>query len=173
MSYSPSYGLNQLVWLAYGVSPSDDPGVRRSPKDTEKTILLADLGPDIANRDLPEDEEERREIIERSRDAGRLVPHDGFRIGVVRPPPPWLTTRHNSRINLMAMGGNTSQRHDVRKMIQQIPESYYDDCATGDCTFCNVFRATHYDFSSSKLFWWTGRYYDDSPSLPGGHDGQD
>lgn len=170
VSYSPSYGLNQLVWLEYGTSPSDDPGIRRAPKDTEKTILLADLGPDVPDRDLPGEEKARRERIENARDAGRLVPDDGFRIGVVQPPSPWLTTRHNARTNLMAMGGNTSQQHDVRKLIQRIPESFYDDCATGDCTFCNVFRSPHYDFSSSKLFFWTGRYYDNPPAAATGND---
>ncbi len=47
-----------------------------------------------------------------------------------------------------------------------LPDDYYDDCATGECTFCNVFRAPHYDFSKSNLHWWTGLYYAPDPPSP-------
>ena len=158
IAYAPSYGLNQLTWREYAVAPSDDSGIRRKPSEPARTILLADLGPDFAERDLPKEESARRRVLEAARDAGRLVADDGFRIGLVAPPPPWLTPRHGRVINLMAMGGNVSKSHDATKLMSGVPESYYDDCATGNCTFCNVFRAPHYDFSSSKLYWWTGPY---------------
>ena len=93
-----------------------------------------------------------------------IVERDGFRIGVVRPPGSWLTTRHNQFSNLMAMDGHTSIRHSVKKLVTTVPEPYYDDCATGECTFCNIFRAPHYDFSASELFWWTGRYEQAPPA---------
>ena len=156
----PSYGLNQLTWREYGVAPSDDAGLLRKPTEPNKTILLADMGPDIPSGELPKNETEQRRIIERVRDGGRLVPDDGFRFGAVRPPASWLTARHGRTINLIAQGGNAvAARHDVSEMIDGTPADYYDDCATGRCTFCNVFRAPHYDFSKSGLHWWTGPYY--------------
>lgn len=157
----PSYGLNQLFWREYDVAPSDDVvGVLRKPSEPSKTILLADLGPDIPGGELPKNEAEQRRIIERARDAGRLVPDDGFRLGAVRPPASWLTARHGRTINLIAQGGNAvAAGHDVSEMMDSVPAEYYDDCATKDCTFCNRFRAPHYDFSKSDLYWWTGPYY--------------
>lgn len=168
---APSYGLNQLTWREHDVAPSDDPGIKREPAFPARTILLADLGPDIPEGDLPKDEVERRRILELARDAGRLVADDGFRLGAVRSPGSWLTARHGRTINLMAMGGNVSvgKSHDVSKMMTELPEKYYDDCATGpgECTFCNVFHAAHYDFSGSGLYWWTGQY--ESHSLNPAH----
>lgn len=155
---APSYGLNQLTWRDYDLAPTDDPGVRRDPASPVRTILVADMGPDIPQKQLPENENDRRAVLESLRDAGRLVADDGFRVGVVRPPGSWLTPRHGPAINLMAMDGNVMRTHDVRRMVAQPPGAYYDDCATKDCTFCNVFRTAHYDFSSSKLHWWTGAY---------------
>ncbi len=156
----PSYGLNQLIWREYGVAPSDDVGLSRKTGKPSETILLADMGPDIPDRELPKNEAEQRRIIERARDAGRLVPDDGFRFGAVRPPASWLTARHGRTINLIAQGGNAvAAGHDVSEMMDGVPADYYDDCATGTCTFCNVFRAPHYDFSESDLYWWTGPYY--------------
>ncbi len=158
ISYAPSYGLNQLAWREYAVAPSDDPGIRRAPSRPERTIMLADLGPDLAEGDLPKNESERRKVLAQARDAGRLVADDGFRLGVVNPPGSWLAARHGRSINLMAMGGHVSKSHDVTDLMATVPETYYDDCATGNCTFCNVFRAPHYDFSTSDLYWWTGPY---------------
>lgn len=156
----PSYGLNQLIWREYGVAPSDDVGLSRKTSNPSETILLADMGPDIPDRELPKNEAEQRRIIERARDAGRLVPDDGFRFGAVRPPASWLTARHGRTMNLIAQSGNADAAgHGVSEMMDGVPADYYDDCATGTCTFCNVFRAPHYDFSESDLYWWTGPYY--------------
>jgi len=155
----PSYGLNQLTWREYGVAPSDDVGLPRKPSERSETILLADMGPDIPSRDLPKNEAEQRRIIERARDAGRLVPDDGFRFGAVRPPGSWLTDRHGRTINLIAWDGHAVAAQNVGELMAGVPAVYYDDCATGTCTFCNVFRAPHYDFSKSDLYWWTGPYY--------------
>ncbi len=155
----PSYGLNQLFWREYGVAPSDDVGLLRKPSEPSKTILLADMGPDIPSGELPKNETEQRRIIEQARDGGRLVPDDGFRFGAVRPPASWLTARHGRTINLMARDGHAVAAQNVGELMVGVPAVYYDDCATGDCTFCNVFRAPHYDFSTSELYWWTGPYY--------------
>ena len=120
--------------------------------------MLADLGPDLAESELPKAEDRRRQIMELVRDAGRLVADDGFRIGVVDSPGSWLTARHGRSINLMAWGGNVLKSHEVSELMAGVPEIYYDDCATGNCTFCNVFRDAHYDFSKADLYWWTGPY---------------
>jgi len=155
----PSYGLNQLTWREYGVAPSDDAGLLRKPSEPSETILLADLGPDIPSGDLPKNEAEQRRIVERARDGGRLVPDDGFRFGAVRPPGSWLTARHGRTINLMAWDGHAVAAQNVAELMAGVPAVYYDDCATEGCTFCMVFRAPHYDFSTSKMYWWTGLYY--------------
>ena len=158
IAHAPSYGLNQLTWREQGVSPSDDPGIKREPTLPARTIMLADLGPDLPEGDLPKQEAQRRKILELVRDAGRLVADDGFRMGVVNPPGSWLTARHGRTINLMAMGGNVMRSHEVTELMGSVPENYYDDCATGNCTFCNVFHVVHYDFSKAGLYWWTGPY---------------
>ncbi len=170
----PSYGLNQLTWREYGVVPSDDVGLLRKPSKPNETILLADMGPDIPGGELPKNEAEQRRIIERARDGGRLVPDDGFRFGAVHPPASWLTARHGRTINLIAQGGNAvAAGHDVGRMMDDVPADYYDDCATGTCTFCNVFRAPHYDFSRSDLYWWTGPYYAVPAPLPSAQENED
>ncbi|MCG3138236.1 MAG: hypothetical protein HJJLKODD_02097 [Phycisphaerae bacterium] len=159
ISHAPSFGLNQLTWREYGVPLALDPGERRQPSRKSNTILLADLGPDLLRSELPENELDRWERLREVRDAGRLVADDGFRIGQVFPTRTWLTPRHHGAINLLAMGGHIQATHQTSNMVIRWPEKYYDDCATGDCTFCNVFRAPHYDFSASALYWWSGPYY--------------
>lgn len=158
VTLGPSYGLNQLTWRDYDIAPSDSSGINRSPSRTEQTILLADLGPDLEMNELPRDESNRRGWLELHRDAGRLPASDDFRTGMVSPARSWLTARHRRSINLIAIGGSLVKLHNVEEMLKRLPESYYDDCATGDCTFCNVFKSPHYDFSASSLYWWTGPY---------------
>ncbi len=158
IAHAPSYGLNQLTWRAYQGPPGVVFRAQPMPDRPTSTILIADLGPDIPSTELPPHEEDRRAFIELARDCGRLVADDGFRVGVIRPPRSWLTGRHGGALNLMTMGGNVVRAHRVSHMMTQIPEVYYDDCATKDCTYCNVFKAAHYDFSASELFWWTGPY---------------
>jgi hypothetical protein len=166
----PSYGLNELTWREYGVSASDDPGIRRTPSRQDTTILLADRGPDLGLTELPKEERERRQVIEFARDAGRLPAGDDFRIGTGRVPRSWLGARHANNINVVAMVGSaTPVSFDATALASSPPEPYYDDCATGTgrgfCTFCNVFRAPHYDFSSSQLYFWTGPYYEPTGPL--------
>lgn len=158
VSHAPSYGLNQMTWREYGVAPSDDTGMARDPSHPDRTIMLADLGPDYAESELPEGEGAKRALLERARDSGRLVPDDGFRVGVVNPTASWLVPRHGRSINLIAMDGHVGKTHDVSELVAAVPEIYYDDCAMGNCTFCNHFRALHYDFSGVDLYWWTGPY---------------
>ncbi len=169
VAYAPSYGLNELTWREYGVAPSDDPGLRRVPVDTHKTILLADRGPDYPISDLPSQGSTRRQVLELARDAGRLPADDDFRLGVAQPPRNWLTGRHRRSINLMTMMGSKEYTQPTGRLAGRPPEPYYDDCATENCTFCNVFKAAHYDFSSKGLFFWTGPYYapDTAAMLPG------
>jgi len=158
VSHAPSYGLNQMTWREYGVAPSDDTGRVRNPSHPDRTIMLADLGPDYAESELPKAESAKQALLERARDAGRLVPDDGFRVGMVNPTASWLVPRHGRSINLMAMGGYVGRTHDVSELVASVPQVYYDDCAMGNCTFCNRFRALHYDFSGVDLYWWTGPY---------------
>jgi type II secretory pathway pseudopilin PulG len=160
VAHAPSYGLNELTWRTYGLASSDDPGLRCPPaqKDSpSRIILLADRGPDYRSDELPEDFALRRQMLERSRSAGRLPADDDFRVGMVEPQPTWLVPRHGGDINLISRGG-TTRSHAVQAMAAALPAAYYDDCFLGGCTFCSVFKAPHYDFSSSNLYFWHGPY---------------
>ncbi len=168
VTVAPSYGLNLLTWRDYYCSPTDHPEFRRQPSRPECTILLADRGPDLDPNRFSETSSPRQETIARFRDNGTLPAADGFRMGMVTSPPSWLSGRHNGCINLMTIGGSATVQHDVRKIAGRSVEPYYDDCAAGNCTFCNVFKAAHYDFSASQLYWWTGPY----PRSPNASNGE-
>lgn len=154
---APSYGMNQLTWRRYDTAPGDDDGMKRKPSRPERTLLLADKGPDYRLEELPAEDRDKRAFLELARDAGRLPADDGFRIGVVEPPRAWLPMRHGDSVHLSVMAGAVTTSHPAGRWQTQPLAKYYDDCATGDCTFCNVWAAPHYDFSASRIYWWTGR----------------
>jgi hypothetical protein len=66
-------------------------------------------------------------------------------------------------INFIAMDGSVHRARTV-EMLQDVKlhriRAKYDDCARGDCYFCNYHDgsdATHYNFAPAKLWWWTGK----------------
>jgi hypothetical protein len=42
--------------------------------------------------------------------------------------------------------------------LMSVPvEAFYDKCAAGDCTFCNILQEEHYSFAHAYTYWWTGQ----------------
>ncbi|MFQ5806947.1 MAG: hypothetical protein ACE5I3_10910 [Phycisphaerae bacterium] len=99
------------------------------------------------------------------RDSGRMVWDDGDRPWYQNKPT-WLTARHFGSINIAAMDLSV-KRVPTLKVLESPIEAVYEtghplgDCKGGHCYFCNYHSggdATHYNFSLSKLYWWTGPY---------------
>lgn len=125
-----------------------------APRRPEQTILLAELGPDHVDGLFGN--------MHVWRDGGRIVWDDGRRSWYAGPT--WLTARHAGSMSVLAMAGNAVSCRTIDVFDQRIARSY-DDCYAGGCTLCFDDRdnsqrywrnVPHYNFSGSKLFWWTG-----------------
>lgn len=129
-----------------------------SPSRPEETILMAEVGPDDEIRLIPNYSGGGATPW---RDAGRMVWHDGIR-SWDRWRPTWLTTRHMGAINMAAMDLSVKRVPTMRVLELPLEQQYtvghpLGDCKGGDCYWCNYEADDHYNFSLSKLYWWTGR----------------
>lgn len=159
---SSGYGMNYL--LRHFGEPKSFNLEYYSPKRLMNTILLAEVGPDDRLENVPLGTNGGGQPW---RDGGRIVWDDGARGWFSGPT--WLTTRHYGGINVAAMDLSV-RRADTARILREMKHptdggkkgfrTSYPDCARGDCYFCNhhpYSDATHYNFSGSKLWWWTGR----------------
>lgn len=130
------------------------------PQYPERTILLADVGPDHADPMY-----QRRFAW---RDAGRIVWDDGIRAWYQGPT--WLTARHAGSISVLTYAGTAVSARTLEMLHSPILTSY-DDCYAGACTFCLDDRddrqpywrgVPHYSFAASNLYWWTGHMVPDA-----------
>jgi prepilin-type N-terminal cleavage/methylation domain-containing protein len=151
---SCGYGLNYL--LRHMGEPKSFNIERYGPKRPMNTILLAEVGPDHRLDDMPTGVNGTSQPW---RDGGRIVWDDGARPWYSGPT--WLTTRHYGGINMSTMDGAVQRVRTVEVLRERI-RPFYDNCARGDCLFCNYpgwSNIPHYNFAHAKLWWWTG----DSP----------
>jgi hypothetical protein len=97
------------------------------------------------------------------RSLGRLPWDDSFDAGSPTPTVPWLTARHFGGINAVTMGGNVRRvRTDL--MLHVTIQSFYPDCAGGECPLCLDMQTPHYSFAHAQTFWWTGVVPQPSPN---------
>lgn len=145
-----SYGLNDFIVS----SPKSVLAnlARFSPRRPDETILVADMGPDqMSTASTP------GQYAMPVRNYGRLSIDDAYRPG--NPPGttnrPWLTGRHNGRINVLSLPGNV-RSVDVEPVLLREIRSYYEGCARQYCTICVEMDLPHYSFAEAHAFWWTG-----------------
>jgi prepilin-type N-terminal cleavage/methylation domain-containing protein len=160
---SCGYGLNYV--LRHFGEPWSFNIERYPPLRPESTILLAEVGPD---------EDPVREGFyvpgpntgpagRPWRDGGRLIWDDGERPWYQGYT--WLTARHRGGINLTALDGSAKWAETLQLVNLHRGtglEAWYENCASGGCTFCNPggIEDYHYDFSPVGLYWWTGEIPD-------------
>jgi prepilin-type N-terminal cleavage/methylation domain-containing protein len=144
-----SYGLSDFIQSSpEGYLAHID---RYQPKRPLDTILLADVGPDVITS-VPGDASPSAMA---HRSLGRLPWDDSFYAGSPAATVPWLTSRHFGGINTITLGGNVRRvRTDV--MMHHVIESFYPDCAGGECPLCLEMQLPHYSFAHAHTFWWTG-----------------
>ena len=143
-----SYGISSFITTAGGGVLADTD--RRRPTRPLDTILVADIGPDRAAGRA-----QVAGVIGPIRNAGLLRWDDGFNPHTGRKRRPWLTQRHTIGVNVLTLAGGVREARTADLMRKSL-DKYYEDCAAGGCTFCNVFRVPHYSFAQDHLYWWTG-----------------
>jgi prepilin-type N-terminal cleavage/methylation domain-containing protein len=160
---SCGYGMNYL--LRHFAEPHSFNIESYPPTRPEQTILLAEIGPDDEIRLMGLHEGMGSGGGTPWRDGGRLVWDDGARAWY-QDKPTWLTARHLGGINMGAMDMSV-KRVPTLDVLESPIQMVYDfghplgNCKLGDCYFCNYYSAsdgTHYNFSRSNLYWWTGPY---------------
>ncbi len=145
----PSYGINSFIMLSGGGYLADLD--RHEPTRPSNTLLLADAGPDHPSgtqedghgRDGP-----NRNVSLRSVD-------DGFDPFSQQPINPWITGRHERKINALTLDGHV-QEVRTWEIMQSPIQSHYENCDAGGCTLCRYLDVDHYSFARDRLFWWTG-----------------
>jgi prepilin-type N-terminal cleavage/methylation domain-containing protein len=162
---SCSYALNYV--LRHFAEPYSFNIEAFPPTRPAYTILMTEVGPDDQ---IVYDGTYGAGLAAPWRDAGRMVWDDGARPWYINKPT-WLTARHLGAINMAAMDLSVKRVPTLEILRQPILAEYgpghaLGDCKGGDCYFCNYHPhsdATHYNFSSALLWWWTGEY----PRYPG------
>lgn len=177
---SCGYGLSYL--LRNNVDNIDG---KMGPKWLDRTILLAEVGPDNDLRpgDLgqyyvngPTGGSTATVAAMPWRDGGRLLWDDAKSRGWFDGPT-WLTARHRGYIHVAAMDGAVKRARTREMMKQRILGMYrgqadgiggkYPDCygrstasgrVTYVCPLCHSSASdmTHYSFARDNLWWWTG-----------------
>lgn len=143
-----SYGLNAFIMMAGdGVVANLD---HHQPSRPGDTILLADIGPDLASFGS-----QVAGLVGPARNHSLLTWDDGFDPFSGQTVQPWLTQRHEDGIHVLTVAGGVRKARTADVMRSPV-RRHYSDCAAGGCTFCREFRAFHYSFASSHLYWWTG-----------------
>jgi type II secretory pathway pseudopilin PulG len=148
MAEFASYGINSFIMLAGGGKLADLD--RNSPTRPADTILVADSGPDAQfahGEGLGEDGPSRNQSL--------LTWDDGYDPLKQKPTHPWITIRHGNKINGLTLTGGVREIRTSELLSGRI-RPYYDNCAAGGCTLCNVLDVPHYSFARDQLFWWTG-----------------
>jgi hypothetical protein len=143
-----SYGANSFAMTVVNGGALDPD--RRRPSRPADTILAADMGPDQVDRTSTKIDDGPK------RNASMLTWDDGY--DPYRPAhktTPWVTMRHKHGINMLTIAGNVRDV-DTSSVIRAPITSYYQSCAAGGCTFCNLYQISHYSFASERLYWWTG-----------------
>ena len=168
---SCGYGVNYVLRHFGGGNPRSFNIEKFPPTRPEETILMAEVGPDDEIRLMGLQGGVRSGGGTPWRDGGRLVWDDGAR-DWYQDKPTWLTARHLGGINMGAMDMSVKRVPTLQVLEAGPPLPFYDttsalgDCSGGDCYFCNYHQwgdGTHYNFSRSKLYWWTGP----KPHYPG------
>ena len=158
---SCGYGMNYV--LRHFAEPHSFNIERYPPTRLEETILLAEVGPDDEMRLMGLQGGIGSGGGTPWRDGGRLVWDDGARPWYQNKPT-WLTARHLGSTVMAAMDMSVKLVPSL-DVLQAPIEGVYEaghplgNCKMGDCYFCNYHGyddATHYNFSRSKLYWWTG-----------------
>ncbi|MFQ5412954.1 MAG: type II secretion system protein [Phycisphaerae bacterium] len=145
-----SYGINSFMMTAGdGFLANLDRHRSRRPLDT---ILLADIGPDVA---VPGGGGGDGVLEGPPRNGSLLLWDDSFDPYTEESGVPWLTARHGVGINVLTIGGDVRSA-ETRRTMQAPLQSYYPDGAAGGCTLCNFLDLPHYSFASDRLYWWTG-----------------
>lgn len=135
---------------------------RYAPRYPDKTILLADVGPDdqlvLEHLDACLDP---GGVGQPWRDGGRIIWDDGVR-GWYQGPT-WLTMRHLGKINMTTMDGAV---HAVptAKQLREGPKARDDMCLSmvwpmsANNYLCHLCydQEPHYVFAEQGLWWWTG-----------------
>ena len=167
---SCGYGVNYVLRHFGGGNPRSFNIEKFPPTRPEETILMAEVGPDDEIQWMGLQGGVRSGGGTPWRDGGRLVWDDGARYWY-QDKPTWLTARHMGGINIGAMDMSV-KRVPTLQVLESPIELVYElghplgDCKSGDCYFCNYHQwsdGTHYNFSRSKLYWWTGP----KPHYPG------
>ena len=144
-----SYGVSEFLLASPGGYLANESHRPRRPQDT---LLLADMGPDAGWRydgsPLPMTPDAKWH-------QARLNWSDGFDHGTANPRYSWLTERHTTGINALTLGSSVRSIRTTEAMTRPI-QSYYDECAAGDCVFCRELDVAHYSFYQARTYWWTG-----------------
>ncbi len=156
---SCGYGLN------YALAHLTDGNLQAHPPLWgDRTILLADIGPDgpLELEALPFSNDSS--LGQPWRDGGRMIWDDGNNRGWFTGPT-WLTTRHGKGINMAALDGSVRPARTLEVLARPIAKRY-NNCYRIDagpprtyvCHLCNLYTSDlyHYDFSDSSFWWWTG-----------------
>ena len=143
-----SYGINGFL-----VSAGDGSLANRriQPTRPHDTILVADLGPDVAQGQSSGP----APVAGPPRNGSLLLWDDGFDPLTFGSGVPWVTTRHGDGINMLTITG-VVRDVETRNTIATPIQAYYEGCAMGGCTICNYVEIPHYSFAHKRLYWWTG-----------------
>jgi prepilin-type N-terminal cleavage/methylation domain-containing protein len=144
-----SYGLSGFLLASPGGYLAND---SHRPKRPQDTLLIADMGPDAGWR---VDGSSGPTVPGAKWHQARLSWSDGFDPGATHPRYSWLTERHTTGINALTLGSSVRSIRTTEAMTRPI-QSYYDECAAGDCVFCRELDVPHYSFYHARTYWWTG-----------------
>lgn len=143
-----SYGANAFAMSIVNGGALDPDRLR--PARPHSTILAADMGPDNTDREVS------RTATGPSRNASMLAWDDGYDpYRSTERTTPWVTTRHGQGIHMLTIAGGV-RAVNTKSVLQEPISSFYQRCAAGGCTFCNLYRVSHYSFARDQLYWWTG-----------------
>jgi type II secretory pathway pseudopilin PulG len=144
-----SYGLSGFIVRQSGGYLASE---RFTPTRPLDTILVADLGPDVA---VPSHDSDLPVAVPPPRNRSVMRWDDSYDPYEPEPEHSWLTERHNGRMNVVSMGGQV--REVPTAPIKNRPMlRIYRDCKGAGCTLCNELSLPHYSFSHARLYWWTG-----------------
>ncbi len=147
---SCGYGMNYV--FRHFHEPESFNTERYPPATPSRTILFAEVGPDI---DTKEQVTTGGGTGISWRDTGRIIWDDGARPWYSGPT--WLTARHLGAINMATLDG-AAHRVRTYDTLLDGPKTASEACKAGDCYFCNYEDIAHYQFAHANLYWWTGPY---------------
>lgn len=145
----PSYGINSFIMMSGGGFLADLD--RHEPTRPLNTLLLADAGPDHPSNSREDGHGHQGP----RRNVSLMSVDDGFDPFSQQPIEPWITDRHDGRMNTLTLDGHVRVAR-AREIMQERIRSHYPDCDAGGCTLCRHLDIDHYSFARDRLYWWTG-----------------